>query len=405
MIMYFIKLILILVFNTCVNIYYINSECKCCCNNNKSGEIGSGSKTNLDTNPPLGPNPPKGPETQVKTHTSVKPPEEVNQILDLNQPKGNKPIVGGEGSKSNLGTNPIKYTNPSITTHTAVKPPEEVKPILDLNQPKGNKPIIGGEGSKSNLGTNPIKYTNPPVKTQIKDFLNIEININDASIQVTNVNKETKNFTKISEKTPTINNITYGIYSSITNLYEFDEEIFNCITNDSEITITGVELPSYILFAVLTESNEYYLGLCKNGVSQTDNVEKRGIFEGMEGNYNIKILGIGDSLDSFFAMFYRSKIKNVTFVKSVNTQKVKNMMYMFDGCKSLKELNLSNFNTSNVTNMDCMFKDCSSLTSLSLPDKVIYYGETSDMFNGCDKLSKTNVRTKDINILNMILKK
>ena len=354
--MYFIKLILILVFNVCVNIYYINSECKCCCNNNKSGEIGSGSKTNLDTNPPLGPNPPKGPETQVKTHTSVKPPEEVNQILDLNQPKGNKPIVGGEGSKSNLGTNPIKYTN-------------------------------------------------PPVKTQIKDFLNIEININDASIQVTNVNKETKNFTKISEKTPTINNITYGIYSSITNLYEFDEEIFNCITNDSEITITGVELPSYILFAVLTESNEYYLGLCKNGVSQTDNVEKRGIFEGMEGNYNIKILGIGDSLDSFFAMFYRSKIKNVTFVKSVNTQKVKNMMYMFDGCKSLKELNLSNFNTSNVTNMDCMFKDCSSLTSLSLPDKVIYYGETSDMFNGCDKLSKTNVRTKDINILNMILKK
>ena len=31
MIMYFIKLILILVFNTIVNIYYINSECKCCC--------------------------------------------------------------------------------------------------------------------------------------------------------------------------------------------------------------------------------------------------------------------------------------------------------------------------------------------------------------------------------------
>jgi len=362
MIIYLIKLTLILIFNICVSIYYINSECKCCCGNSKSGRTGSGSKTYLDTNPPLGPNLPKGPETPVKTHTAVKPPEEVKPILDLNQPKGNKPIIGCEGSKSNLGTNPIKYTNPPITTHTAVKP-------------------------------------------QIKDFLNIEININDASIQVTNVNKETKNFTKISEKTPTINNITYGIYSSITNLYEFDEEIFNCITNDSEITITGVELPSYILFAVLTESNEYYLGLCKNGVSQTDNVEKRGIFEGMEGNYNIKILGIGDSLDSFFAMFYRSKIKNVTFVKSVNTQKVKNMMYMFDGCKSLKELNLSNFNTSNVTAMQYMFKDCSSLTSLSLPDKVIYYGETSDMFNGCDKLSKTNVRTKDINILNMILKK
>ena len=31
MIIYLIKLILILVFNTCVNIYYINSGCKCCC--------------------------------------------------------------------------------------------------------------------------------------------------------------------------------------------------------------------------------------------------------------------------------------------------------------------------------------------------------------------------------------
>ena len=31
MIMYFIKLILILVFNICVNTYYINSGCKCCC--------------------------------------------------------------------------------------------------------------------------------------------------------------------------------------------------------------------------------------------------------------------------------------------------------------------------------------------------------------------------------------
>ena len=312
--------------------------------------------------------------------------------LSTNQRKGLNPKPVGHigemrsGGKCNLSTNLPISTNPLFGTN----PPKSIKPPKGLNQPKGpNSPVT----------------THTKVKPQIKDFLNIEININDAIIQVTNVNKETKNFTKISEKTPTINNITYGIYSSITNLYEFDEEIFNCITNDSEITITGVELPSYILFAVLTESNEYYLGLCKNGVSQTDNVEKRGIFEGMEGNYNIKILGIGDSLDSFFAMFYRSKIKNVTFVKSVNTQKVKNMMYMFDGCKSLKELNLSNFNTSNVTAMQYMFKDCSSLTSLSLPDKVIYYGETSDMFNGCDKLSKTNVRTKDINILNMILKK
>ena len=40
MIIYLIKLILILVFNTYVNIYYVNSECNCCCckpNKNNSG--------------------------------------------------------------------------------------------------------------------------------------------------------------------------------------------------------------------------------------------------------------------------------------------------------------------------------------------------------------------------------
>ena len=60
MIIYLIKLILILVFNIGVNTYYINSECKCCCNNTKSGEMGSGSKGNL------GPNPPKGIKTPKK---------------------------------------------------------------------------------------------------------------------------------------------------------------------------------------------------------------------------------------------------------------------------------------------------------------------------------------------------
>ena len=34
---------------------------------------------------------------------------------------------------------------------------------------------------------------------------------------------------------------------------------------------------------------------------------------------------------------------------------------MFSGCKSLTNINLSNFNTQNVTNMSFMFAGCSSL--------------------------------------------
>ena len=32
---------------------------------------------------------------------------------------------------------------------------------------------------------------------------------------------------------------------------------------------------------------------------------------------------------------------------------------MFDGCSSLKELNLNNFNTNNVTNMESILEGCS----------------------------------------------
>ena len=39
---------------------------------------------------------------------------------------------------------------------------------------------------------------------------------------------------------------------------------------------------------------------------------------------------------------------------------------MFDGCKSLKSLDLSNINTENFTNMQFLFRGCHSLISLNL---------------------------------------
>ena len=42
------------------------------------------------------------------------------------------------------------------------------------------------------------------------------------------------------------------------------------------------------------------------------------------------------------------------------------MSHMFQGCSSLKELNVSNFNTNNVTDMSGMFYKCKSLMQLNL---------------------------------------
>ena len=40
--------------------------------------------------------------------------------------------------------------------------------------------------------------------------------------------------------------------------------------------------------------------------------------------------------------------------------------YMFYGCDSLTNINLSNFNTQNVTDMSFMFSGCNSLTNINL---------------------------------------
>ena len=73
---------------------------------------------------------------------------------------------------------------------------------------------------------------------------------------------------------------------------------------------------------------------------------------------------------------------------------------MFSECKSLTNLNLSNFNTQNVTNMGSMLSECKSLTNLNLSNfnaqNVTYI---RFMFYGCESLKKGTVITKDTKII------
>ena len=47
------------------------------------------------------------------------------------------------------------------------------------------------------------------------------------------------------------------------------------------------------------------------------------------------------------------------------------MDFMFNGCKSLKSLDLSTFNTSDVTSMWYMFQGCSNLSEIICIDNRI----------------------------------
>ena len=129
---------------------------------------------------------------------------------------------------------------------------------------------------------------------------------------------------------------------------------------------------------------------------------------------------------SCYMWFYGcSNLTTIEGIEYFNTENVTNMRYMFDLCKSLKSLDLTNFNTENVTDMYYMFAYCTSLESLDLSsfntakvtsmsrmfyickalttiyasDKFVTNKVTNgnDMFYGCEKLngydgSKTNYK-------------
>ena len=76
---------------------------------------------------------------------------------------------------------------------------------------------------------------------------------------------------------------------------------------------------------------------------------------------------------------------------------------MFNNCKKLNNLNLSNFITLNVTDISYMFNDCISLINLNLDNFISEKTNDIDgIFNNCHKLKKNNIISKDNKILERI---
>jgi len=102
-------------------------------------------------------------------------------------------------------------------------------------------------------------------------------------------------------------------------------------------------------------------------------------------------------------MFYSCKSLTNLDLSNFNTTNVTDMSYMFYSCKSLTNLNLSNFNTTNVTNMSCMFSNCNSLTNLDLSNfNTINVTDMSYMFYFCYSLTNLNLSNfNTTNVTNM----
>lgn len=83
---------------------------------------------------------------------------------------------------------------------------------------------------------------------------------------------------------------------------------------------------------------------------------------------------------------------NGSSIPLIDTSKVTNMTYMFNGCSNLKATkNILKMDTSNVTSMQNMFGSCTSLTSIDLsPLDTSKVTNMSGMFSSCGKLKTIN---------------
>ena len=97
-----------------------------------------------------------------------------------------------------------------------------------------------------------------------------------------------------------------------------------------------------------------------------------------------------------FNYIYKFKDKGKHSIRYSFNHLITKTNYLFFGCSSLININVSNFNTENVTDMECMFLNCSSLTFLDLSSfNTSNVKNMSHMFHGCSSLKNINLSTFD----------
>jgi surface protein len=88
-----------------------------------------------------------------------------------------------------------------------------------------------------------------------------------------------------------------------------------------------------------------------------------------------------------FWFFGCINLTTITGISNLKTGNVTDMGYMFIGCESLENLNVSGFNTSNVKTFYAMFANCSSLKELDITNfNTAKATHTNGMFYSCSEL-------------------
>ena len=104
-----------------------------------------------------------------------------------------------------------------------------------------------------------------------------------------------------------------------------------------------------------------------------------------------------------FNYFYKFKEKGKCIIEYSFKKNIKSLGYIFSGCNSFINIDLSHFNTENINDMNSMFEECNSLTYIDLSNlNTKNVTNMGCMFNGCRSLLSINLSNFNTqNVTNM----
>ena len=141
------------------------------------------------------------------------------------------------------------------------------------------------------------------------------------------------------------------------------------------------------------------------GNLQTDSVEDFNyLFEGCSSLKSLNLNGMRTpSATSMAGMFKGCSSLTSLNLSTFDTGKVNNMAFMFDECSSLTSLDVTKFNTKSVTDMVGLFSGCSSLKSIDVSHfDTSSLEKTAFMFSDCSSLTSLDLsKFKTVHVSNM----
>ena len=253
---------------------------------------------------------------------------------------------------------------------------------------------------KINKGINKsFVHINKTLKYLItKEIMKIKhLSINNKEIK----KEEDKLFTKIRIKLINIIMINLFLILNlfkvvISNIYHYN---LNRINHFSNITLK-VKGTGYSNILGHGDSE------CSSCIFDNNNYPSKIYINGYikEVSYNYNFVEIINTVNMIWegnintCLFLFRGCTSITEVDLTNfaTSGVNDMGNMFYGCTSLTSVNLSNLDTSNVIYMSCMFQKCSALTFLDLSSFVTSQVKyMNQMFDGCSSLTSLIISSFD----------